>query len=119
MAWTQLLPDEPQLRLTVNGVLMWNPALQSRLTAPLPWVDLMWDPDTRRLGIRLNNHQDGWPVHQDIENGLYKIFPATALAAAGISVPEAVQDTPTRYHGGTDGHPAWYDKEPVYYITLP
>ena len=119
MAWTVLDPSEPELKLKTNGVIEWNMAFQAQLADP-KWVRVLWDSDTRRLGVRANYITEGFPVYSELDHGEFKIDSGDTLDAAGVSVDSNYADTPTRLSDplvGSEG--ALYNPEPVWYITLP
>ncbi len=119
MAWTKITAGEPELTFSDEGILEWNTALQVLLGSP-EWVDLLWEPDDRKLGLRCNYISEGFPVYAELDQGEFQIDSAEALGKAGVSVEETFADTPVRMPAplvGFEG--ALYSSEPVWYITIP
>lgn len=114
MPWSELTTGTPQLTLKATGKVEWNIALQILLGNP-SWVQLMWDTDTNRLGIRGIYAQMGWPVEVLPEESVYKIHCADALDAAGVPVDDDVSGEPMKWTGVDD----WIPDQPTYYINLP
>ena len=119
MAWTLIATGEAELTLAKNGGVEWNAALQGMLGDP-EWVDLLWEPAERWLGVRCNYVTDGWPVYSELDNGEFKVDSGDALDEAGVSVDENYSAVPVKTAEpvlGPDG--ALYNPEPVWYITVP
>ena len=119
MAWTLIATGEAELTLAKNGGVEWNAALQGMLGDP-EWVDLLWEPDERWLGIRCNYVTEGFPVDGKPDKGEFKVDSGDMLDEAGVSVDEKYSAVPVRTAEpvvGTEG--ALYSAEPVWYITLP
>jgi hypothetical protein len=103
--WTKISLEPAQITLHKSGKITWNTPLQLALKSPL-WVDVMWDDDNRRIGIRTMTKQVGFPVIHEAQDGEYKILSAEALTLAGISVEENITAT-AEYNAG------------IQYITIP
>jgi len=118
MPWVEIPTAPAQLALNNRGQLSWNTTLQVLLGDP-KWVDLMWESNTRCLGIRKNNAPGGLLV--SAQGNEFKINSAAALTAAGISVAETVQATPQEWIQVTanTGWAEWFGYPPIFYITLP
>jgi len=119
MAWAEISTAPPLLTLGSNGQVSWNNALQILLGDP-KWVDLMWDNNTSRLGIRQSNVPDGLPVIAEPEGLEWKIASTNALTAAGISVPNNVEATPEQWvqSNAEAGWAEWFGYPTIYYITI-
>ena len=118
MAWTTITAGQPELVFRDDGVLEWNTAMHILLSTP-EWVDLMWEPTLRQLGVRCNFIAMGFPVYAEPENGEFRIDSAVALAAAGIGVASTISGVPESWQGGEHGLEDWSGLERVYYLTLP
>ena len=119
MAWTLISTGDAELTLLANGSVEWNTALQAALGDP-KWVDLLWEPDERWLGVRVNYITEGLPVYSELDNGEFKIDSGDILDEAGVSVDDNYSAVPVRTAAplvGSEG--ALYSAEPVWYITLP
>jgi len=116
MGWTEITTGTPQLTLTNTGLLEWNTALQIKLGNPA-WVNLMWDPVERRLGLRGVYAMDGLPVCAEPDKSEYKIDSSGPLTAAGVSVDQTVSAEPDQYPG--DHIEDWAISNTIFYITLP
>lgn len=103
--WTKINLEPAQITLHKNGKITWNTPLQLALKSPL-WVDVMWDDDKQRIGIRAMTKQLGFPVIHEEQDGEYKILSAEALTIAGISTDENVTDVAK-------------SNEEIQYITIP
>ena len=116
MPWTEITAGTPELTFKTNGLLEWNTALQILLSDP-SWVNLMWDPDERHLGVRGVCFMQGLPVYSEKDKGEYKIDSSDLPNEAGISVNETLSAEPTK---ATEpirtGEFAYF---PIYHITLP
>ncbi len=120
MPWVELNQTTPKLTLHTTGKLTWNTALQLRLGDP-KWVDLMWNAETRQLGIRNVRSVTGLPVAAEPEQSDYKIDSSDILTEAGISVEEnlvAEPETWQQTNAGT-GWDEWFGYNPIYHITVP
>lgn len=116
MGWTEITAGAPELTLNTNGLLEWNTALQIQLGNPT-WVNLMWDPDERRLGLRGVYAQQGLPVYAEPDKSEYKIDSPDLLTAAGITVDQTVSAAPDQYPGDHIEDSAISNT--IFYITLP
>lgn len=94
MAWAMVWPPQAELTLRTDGVIEWNSATQTLLSNPT-WVNLMWDSDSRWLGISAHSAAcGGFPVCKEPERGEFKIATTAVLTELGISVNDNVSVSP-------------------------
>jgi hypothetical protein len=96
MAWTKLSrrsslrSEKPSIGIQKNGRLSWNTGTQNALRSP-QYVELLYDRDTRRLGIRRVEVEDidTFQVRKAEKQQSWGISALGALNTIGISAAKA------------------------------